>query len=817
MVLSTVIDAPTLVGPRSYIALERLAAQALTAQDFTAAFKYADRRCRVEPPPAAHCFVLRAEATWRLGRGEAALADLAEALLVDPSDLGANRRMLAWATDDRRRAAAANLIARDGNPATLRTAIAELRRAGDRHWAACSVFDNHVTGWIAWTKATTVEVNLATEDGTLTSLLEPNPFHPLASMDVQATTFLVRRPPSRTPQTMTLKCDGEIFQIRRLAPNLSSPARSLTGTHPSAKPRSNTAATTVVVPVYGDVQATIDCFESLVKAKASRSGKDAFRILAVDDASPEMELRRHLNELAAANKIDLLVNAVNLGFVGTINRALKEIPTGDVVLLNSDTIVAPGFVDRLAAAARSAPNIGTVTPLSNNGDIFSFPTPNDVNPMPRYEEMLAIDRVASVANPGDAIDVPSGIGFCLYITRDCLDSVGELSENFERGYLEDVDLCLRARARGFRNVCAPSVYVGHHGSKSFQHEKRSLVLRNLGVLDQRFPNHRKECRAFETADPLRPARAALERALPWPAEPSVLILGNQRTCAAVIEERARHLRLHGERAILLLRERNILHLKAADGTTPQAVDLSLGTKAAIADAAEMLTRLHAKRVEFIEPNPSPQLIKLMQELNLPIDLWLTTGGIGEADSSLLDKTPLLVPNKAAKAFAQARWPERKIALHDWPSRSLTLPPISTSRKSLVIVPSAPSPASLRVMRRLADCLLRRYPSQPIVIAGATCDDDRLMSYSNLFITGAVAADELGDVLAPHNPGWLLTDFEAPIFGHPLVETAKQASRPVAYRDWSGGSLKPRKGDLAVPADVDEAGLVEAVVGWITRS
>ena len=817
MVLSTVIDVPVLLGPRSHAALERLAAQALTAQDFATAFKYADRRCRVEPPPAAHCFVLRAEASWRLGRGEAALADLAEALIVDPSDLGANRRMLAWATDDRRRTAAANLIARDGNPASLRTAISELRRAGHRHWAACSVFDNHVTGWIAWAKAVTVEVSLATDDGTLTSLLEPNPFHPLASMDVQATTFLVRRPPSRTPQTLTLKCDGEIFQIRRLAPNLSSPARFRTDTDPPAKPRPNTTAATVVVPVYGDVQATIECFESLVKAKASRSGKDALRILAVDDASPDVELRRHLRELAAANTIDLLVNTVNLGFVGTINRALKAIPTGDVVLLNSDTIVAPGFVDRLAAAARSAPSIGTVTPLSNNGDIFSFPAANDVNPMPGYDEMLAIDRVASVANAGDAVDVPSGIGFCLYITRDCLDSVGELSENYERGYLEDVDLCLRARAKGFRNVCAPSVYVAHHGSKSFQHEKRSLVLRNLGVLDQRFPSHRGECRAFETADPLRPARAMLERALPWPAEPSVLILGNQRSCLAVTEERARNLRLHGERAILLLRERNILHLKAADGTAPQAIDLSLGTKAAIADAAEMLTRLCAKRVEVIEPNPSPQLIELMHQLNLPIDLWLTTGDIGEAASSLPDETPLLVPNKAAEAFARTRWPKRKIVLHDWPIHSLTLPPISASRKSLVIVPSAPSPASLRVMRRLADRLLRRDPSQSIVIAGTTCDDDRLMSYSNLFITGAVAVDELGDVLASHNPGWLLTDFETPIFGHPLIETAKQASRPVAYRDWSGGSLKPRKGDLAIPAEADQAGLVEAVADWITRS
>ncbi|MCA1453662.1 glycosyltransferase [Bradyrhizobium sp. BRP22] len=818
MVLDTVIDAPAPVGPRSHIALERLAAQALTAEDFVAAFKYADRRCRVEPPPAAHCFVLRAEANWKLGRGEAALADLTEALLVDPSDVGANRRMLAWATDDRRRVAAANLISRDGNPAVLRAAITELRRAGDRHWAACSVFDNHLTGWVAWTKATTVEASLATDDGTLTSLLEPNSFHPLASRDVQATAFLVRRPPSRTPQTLTLKCDGALVQMRRLAPNLSPLAGARAAAHPSPRSSSRTFAPTVIVPVYRDVQATIDCFESLLKARASGGfGKDPFRILAIDDASPEVELRRYLQELAAANRINLVVNAVNLGFVGAINRALKEVPTGDVVLLNSDTIAAPGFVDRLAAVARSAPNIGTVTPLSNSGDIFSFPVPNDVNPMPDYEQILEIDRVAGIANTGEAIDVPSGIGFCLYITRACLDAIGGLSETFERGYLEDVDLCLRARAKGFRNVCAPSVYVGHHGSKSFQHEKRGLVLRNLDVLDQRFPNYRNECRAFETADPLQAARAALERALPWSSESSVLIVGNQRTCSAVAEERARHLRQHGERPVLLWRERDVHHLKAADGTSPQAVHLRLGTEEAITDAVEILTRLRAKRVEIVEPNPLPRLIDLMRKLDLPLNFWLVKGNLGEAAVSLPDDVPLLVPSKAAKAFAQTRWPRRNIVLQDWPTRSLNLPPLSGSRKSFAIVPSVPSPASLRVMRRLADRLQRRAPSRSIVIAGTTCDDDRLMSYSNVFITGAVAADELGDVLAPHDPGWLLTDFEEPTFGHPLIETAKQASRPVAYRDWSGRSTKPRKRDLAVPANVDEAGFVDAVVDWVWRS
>ncbi|TYO62080.1 glycosyltransferase [Bradyrhizobium hipponense] len=680
------------------------------------------------------------------------------------------------------------------------------------------MFDNHVTGWAAWTRSFPIEVSLATEDGTLTSVLEHNPFHPLASADVRATTFLVRRPPSITPQIVMLRCGEEITQVRRVAPNLASTVSLRSARHPSTKLGSKVDRPTVIVPVYRDTRATIECFESLEKARRPwGSRKDAFQVLAVDDASPEMELRSYLSELAAAGKIRLLVNTVNLGFVGAINQALREIPTGDVVLLNSDTLVPPGFVDRLADVAHSAPNIGTITPLSNNGDIFSFPTPNDVNPMPGYDEIVAIDRIAGAANAGSAIDIASGIGFCLYVTRVCLDSVGELSDNFERGYLEDVDLCLRARANGFRNVCAPSVYVGHHGSKSFQQEKRGLVLHNLGILDQRFPNYREECRAFEIADPLRPARAALERALPWPAEPSVLVLASARTCPAVTDARIRHLRLRGERAILLLREHDVLHLRAADGGLPQATRLSLGTEVGRTEAGDLLTRLCPKRIEILDPNPSPLLIDLIGGLDLPVDRWLISESIGELAILPSGTTPLLVPSKAAKAYAQNRWPNRKIVLHDWPIGSLTLPPISASHKSLIIVSSTPSPASLRAIRTLADRLWRHEPSLSIVIAGTTCGDDRLMSQPNIFVTGAIAADELGDVLTPYNPGWILTDFEQPIFGHPLVETVKQAARPVAYCDWSGGALKPRKGDLAIPAIVNAAGLADLVVDWIARA
>src|SRR5262249_48798645 len=182
------------------------------------------------------------------------------------------------------------------------------------------------------------------------------------------------------------------------------------------------APATVIVPVYGDFHATKACLQSLRRAL---KGSDA-RIIIVDDASPDPDIGGLLARLPTQKHLTLLHNASNIGFAAAVNRALSECRFGDVVLLNADTIVPPGFIDRLAAVARSAPDIGTVTPLSNNGEFTSFPLPNQSNPPGGAAMALALDRIAAKVN-ADVIDLPNGIGFCLYITRACLDAVGQLS------------------------------------------------------------------------------------------------------------------------------------------------------------------------------------------------------------------------------------------------------------------------------------------------------------------------------------------------------------------------------------------------------
>ncbi len=93
----------------------------------------------------------------------------------------------------------------------------------------------------------------------------------------------------------------------------------------------------------------------------------------VDDASTEPELAALLDGLSRRKRIRLIRNGVQLGFPGSANVGMRACGDRDVVLLNSDTLVPPGWLERLREAAYQAADIGTVTPLSNSATILSYP------------------------------------------------------------------------------------------------------------------------------------------------------------------------------------------------------------------------------------------------------------------------------------------------------------------------------------------------------------------------------------------------------------------------------------------------------------
>jgi O-antigen biosynthesis protein len=265
----------------------------------------------------------------------------------------------------------------------------------------------------------------------------------------------------------------------------------------------------VIIPVYRGLAETRRCIESAIAS----CGATAAEIVVVDDAGPEAELRAYLDQCAAAGRLTLLRNERNLGFVAAVNRGMALHPQRDVVLLNSDTEVANDWLDRLRGAAHAAADIGTVTPLSNNATICSYPYPGWSGGVPGSLGLAALDRLIARTNAGRMVDLPTAVGFCMYIRRACLDQVGPFdAARFGRGYGEENDFCLRALALGWRSVLAGDVFVFHQGSVSFGDDRHALQATAHAALLERHPDYMVRVQAFVDGDAAAPLRAAIDAA-----------------------------------------------------------------------------------------------------------------------------------------------------------------------------------------------------------------------------------------------------------------------------------------------------------------
>jgi GT2 family glycosyltransferase len=265
----------------------------------------------------------------------------------------------------------------------------------------------------------------------------------------------------------------------------------------------------VVIPVYKGLAQTRRCFESVL---ASRQATPC-EVLAVDDASPDPHIARYLDALAGEGRITLLRNATNAGFVRSVNRGMSEHPDRDVVLLNSDTEVANDWLDRLHACAYGAADVATVTPFSNNATICSYPFEGWAGEIPGTLGLAALDRIFSTANARRTVDIPTAVGFCMYIRRDALDALGLFdAERFGRGYGEENDFCMRALKAGRRNVLAGGVFVFHEGSVSFSEDRFALMQTAGKALVEVHPDYPAKVHEFLVADPANDLRIAVDKA-----------------------------------------------------------------------------------------------------------------------------------------------------------------------------------------------------------------------------------------------------------------------------------------------------------------
>lgn len=271
----------------------------------------------------------------------------------------------------------------------------------------------------------------------------------------------------------------------------------------------------VVIPVYRGLPQVSACILSVLQSLPENVTRT--RLIVIDDASPEPALAAWLDQLAATGAIMLLRNRFNLGFIESVNRGLKQGGAADVLLLNADTAVHGNWIDRLRASLYSDAAVASVTPWSNNGEISSFPAIAESAAFPALSELARIDTLcAELHAAGQLVDMalPSCCGFCMLIRGSALNHVGLLDgAALQRGYGEEVDWCLRARAAGYSHRIAAGVFVAHAGSTSFRSEKVLRVRQNRSVITARYPDYYDEYKHFVCDDPLRAIRDTLRDAL----------------------------------------------------------------------------------------------------------------------------------------------------------------------------------------------------------------------------------------------------------------------------------------------------------------
>lgn len=246
-----------------------------------------------------------------------------------------------------------------------------------------------------------------------------------------------------------------------------------------------TKAVTVVIPVYKDWSTLQLCISSLKTCIDDRN-----KVILVNDMGPDWENIENniLNEIKNDKKFQYFKNDKNLGFVKTCNRAVFELDKSenDILLLNSDTEVTPGFLEEMQLILHSAEKHGAVCPRSNNATLLTIPVKNELGRSVTADESYDVYTQVKELLPRQQV-IPTGVGFALLIKRELIAQYGLFDEIYSPGYNEENDFCMRINQYGFNVLMANRAYVFHHESKSFGERKQKLDEEHSLILSKRYP------------------------------------------------------------------------------------------------------------------------------------------------------------------------------------------------------------------------------------------------------------------------------------------------------------------------------------------
>ncbi len=241
-----------------------------------------------------------------------------------------------------------------------------------------------------------------------------------------------------------------------------------------------TPTLSIIMVSYNTANYTRRAIESIYQ----ETGQTGFELIVVDNASTDDSVQVLSSHFPA---IKLLKSADNLGFAGGVCLGVAQAQGEYLLLLNPDTLICDGAIDKLLQFAGQYPKNGIWGGVTLNHD-------RSVNTQHAWSKPTFATLLFSAlglsklfhhscffnhANYGcwqrdsvKEVDILSG---CFFLTtRKVWDQLGGLDPQFFM-YAEEADYCLRALQQGYQPIVTPEARIIHHGGVSHSHFSEKLI------------------------------------------------------------------------------------------------------------------------------------------------------------------------------------------------------------------------------------------------------------------------------------------------------------------------------------------------------
>jgi GT2 family glycosyltransferase len=209
----------------------------------------------------------------------------------------------------------------------------------------------------------------------------------------------------------------------------------------------------IILLTFDNLSYTRLCLESIIENTSYQN----YEMVIVDNAS-QKDTVQYLKMFAALYpNVKLILNDENLGFSKGNNQGFKHTQGEYIVFLNNDTIVTPGWIQRLLNHLIKNPSAGMVGPVTNS-------IGNEAKIDITYTELADINTFAAhrAKNYAEkAFNIRVLALYCAMISRALFEQVGGLDERYRVGMFEDDDLAMKIHQVGLNLLCAEDVFVHH--------------------------------------------------------------------------------------------------------------------------------------------------------------------------------------------------------------------------------------------------------------------------------------------------------------------------------------------------------------------